>query len=298
MPSVIAVDVGGTSIKAARVDGRGTLLERRALRTPVADGADAVVAAIGDAVRAVHAPDVAAIGVVVPGVVDAAAGVATYAANLGWRNVPLRGHLDVAFGVPVVVQNDVRAAGLAERTVGSARDVPDCLIVVIGTGIAAVVVTGGVALVGAAGLAGELGHVCVHPDGDPCACGQRGCAERYGSAAAVARRYAERTGEALSAEDVAARLASDAAAAQVWAEATDALGALLASATLVVDPAQVILAGGLARAGEALRAPVAQALAARLAWRTPPDVVVSALGADAGLHGAALLARQEWAVRR
>jgi glucokinase len=289
---VIAIDVGGTSIKAARTDGSGAVLDRRSVPTPVHDGADAVVGTIRSVARELVDHDVQAVGVVVPGEVDDANGIAAFAANLGWRDVPLRAHLEVDLGLPVVLDNDARAAGLAERTLGRARDVPDCLIVVIGTGIAAVVVAGGVPLRGAAGLAGELGHVSVRPEGEQCACGQRGCAERYASGAAIARRYAERTGTVRAAEDVAARLVSDDAAAQVWAEAAGALGAVLAATTLVVDPSLIVLGGGLARAGETLRSPVQAALAAHLGWRAAPEVVMSPLAADAGVLGAALLAWQ------
>ena len=292
MPSVIAIDVGGTSIKATRRERSGVELARRSIPTPISDGPDAVVAAIRSVACELVEGDVLAVGVVVPGEVDVADGIAAYAANLGWRDVPLRAQLEVELGIPVALDNDVQAAGLAERSLGRARDVADCLVVVIGTGIAAVVVADGAPLRGASGLAGEIGHVCVRPGGELCACGQRGCAERYASGAAIARRYAERTGACLTAEDVAARLASDAAATQVWTEAADALGAVLAAATLVVDPSLIVLGGGLSRAGETLREPVQGSLAAHLGWRPAPDVVTSLLGGDAGVLGAALLAWQ------
>jgi glucokinase len=288
--TVLAVDVGGTSVKAARVAESGTLLERCAVPTPVSDGPEAIVVAVREVAARLHDADVVAAGVVVPGVVDRADGVARYAANLGWQDVPLgpllRGDLDV----PVRLDNDVRGAGLAERTLGSARGVPDCLIVMLGTGIAALVVAGGQPVTGGAGMAGEVGHVCVVPDGEPCPCGQRGCLERYASGAAVARRYAALTDSSLPAREVVARLDGDPAAAQVWTEATDALAAALAQCTLVLDPSLVVLAGGLAGAGEALRRPVADALAARLTWREPPALATSPLGPDIGVHGAALLA--------
>ncbi|HKC28012.1 MAG TPA: ROK family protein, partial [Jatrophihabitans sp.] len=194
--------------------------------------------------------------------------------------------------VPVVVDHDVRAAGLAERTLGAARDVADCLIVVIGTGIAAVAVSGGVQLHGATGLAGELGHVCVDPDGEPCTCGHRGCVETFASAAAIARRYRARTRRDRSAEQIVAALGSDPAADEVWTQATDALGLGLATATLLLDPSLVVLGGGLAAAGPALAEPTAAALGKHLVWRPAPRVVVSPLAGRAGLLGAGLLARQ------
>jgi predicted NBD/HSP70 family sugar kinase len=101
--------------------------------------------------------------------------------------------------VPTVLDHDVRAAGLAERTIGLARDRADSLVAVIGTGIAAVITSAGRHVSGARWLAGELGHMAVWPDGEECPCGQRGCPERYASAASIARRYAERGGERVRA---------------------------------------------------------------------------------------------------
>jgi glucokinase len=292
---VLAIDVGGTSIKAARVRESGQLLSRRSVPTPVAAGPDAVVRAIAELAGALLADGVVGVGLVVPGVVDAARGVVEYATNVGWRDVPLAAVVGASVGVPVVLGKDVHAAALAERALGPARGVADCLIVAVGTGISAVAVSGGTPVRGARGLAGEVGHVSVDPHGELCPCGQRGCAERYASGAAIARRYAARAGVTRSASEVAAVIAADEHAAAVWAEAADALGAVLAACTLAFDPELIVLTGGVACAGAALRDPVAAALAARLTWRPAPAVCVSPLAADAGLHGAALLARLTWA---
>jgi glucokinase len=288
--SVIAVDVGGTSIKAALIDETGATGRRSDVPTPVADGPAAVVTAIREITRSLAGPSVAAVGVVVPGVVEVATGTARYSANLGWRDLPLGELLAADTAVPVAVEHDVRAAGYAERALGRARGVGDSLVVVIGTGIAGVVVAGGAPVRGAIDLAGEIGHVPVHPDGEPCACGQRGCTETYASAAAIARRYLARTGRRAAPTEIVAARASDPVAAQVWAEAAEALGIALAGYTLLLDPSLVILAGGLAEAGPALRDPVRTALAARLAWRPPPAVEISPLAGRAGQYGAALLA--------
>ena len=292
MPHVIAVDVGGTSIRAAVLGIDGQVRRENVRETPAAQGPDAVLAAVREAARDLADPDVVAAGVVVPGVVDAEAGIARYATNLGWRDVPLRDLLAGDLGVPVVVEHDVRAAGHAELAFGSARDVADCLLVWLGTGIAGVVVADGRLIRGAQRMAGELGHLPVRPDGEPCACGQRGCTEVYASAAGIARRYASRTGVARPAAEIATRLADDPEATAVWADAADALGLALASATLLLDPAVIVLGGGLAGAGATLREPVMAALAARLAWRSPPEVRISPLAGRAGLLGAGLLAWQ------
>ena len=289
MSFVVAVDVGGTSIKAARVSAAGELAHAAQVATPVADGPDAVVDAIRALVRSL-ADGAAAVGVVVPGVVDVAAGVARYAANLGWRDVPLAQLLAGDTGLPVALEHDVRAAGIAERRVGRLAGAGDALVLVIGTGIAGVVIARGDAVRGAIDLAGEIGHVPVYPDGERCACGQRGCLETYASAGAIARRYAARTGTTRSAEDIVARLANDADATAVWGEAVTALGLALATYTLLLDPAVIVLSGGLAGAGAVLRDGVVTALAERLLWRPVPPVELSPLAGRAGLRGAALLA--------
>ncbi len=296
---VIAVDVGGTTIKGAVVDTGGRFEHELARPTPVADGPEAVLAEL-EAVahglvsraRAGHAR-VRSLAVMVPGVVDAEAGRATFSANLGLRDVPVRDLLESALGLPTVIEHDVRAAGVAERALGAARDVDDHLLVVIGTGIAAVAHAGGRTVTGAGGMAGELGHLPVWPGGELCPCGQRGCLERYASASSITRRYAEFGGRpATSAREVADRRRSDPAAARAWGEATDALAIALVSCTVLLDPGLIVLAGGLSGAGEDLVAPVQAGLAERLSWRAAPPVRLSPLGARAGLIGAALLAWQ------
>ena len=290
----MAVDVGGTRIKAAVLSAAGSVLRRVERPTPVADGPAIVVETVRTIAHELSGPDVVAGGVVVPGSVDVETGTAHYAANIGWRDVPLRDLLAADLGVPVVLEHDVRAAGLAECLLGRARGVADCLVVVIGTGIAGVIVSHGVALRGATALAGEIGHVPIYPDGDVCACGQRGCLETYASGAAIARRYRVRRGAAptLNAQDIAAARATDPWADQVWRDATTALGIALASATMLLDPKLIVLGGGLATAGGALLDPVREELAARLTWRAAPAVVLSACGSRAGQLGAAILAWQ------
>jgi len=294
-PAVLAVDVGGTAIKAAVIDQAGTVLDQVQRPTSPANGPASVVESVRAAASELARAGVVAGGVVVPGAVDVATGIARYSANLGWRDVPLRDLLAADLGIPVTIEHDARAAGLAEATLGAAHGITDCLVVVIGTGIAGVIRSAGVALRGATDLAGEIGHIPVYPQGEPCACGQRGCLETYASAAAIARRYRALSGDAggaLDAREIAAQVATDADARQIWAEATDALGVALATYTLLLDPVSIVLGGGLAEAGDRLLVPVRAALTERLAWREPPSVSVSVLGSRAGQLGAAILAWQ------
>jgi glucokinase len=235
----------------------------------------------------------AAVGVAVPGLVDEAAGVARASVNLGWQDVPLRRLLAERLGLPVAVAHDVRAAARAEAELGAAQGCDDWLLVTLGTGVGAAVVIGGRPYGGAHGTGGELGHMVVDPDGPECACGARGCVESLASAGAVERRYASEAAERPSAREVVERAGQgDEAAARVWREAVEALAAGLAAYVVLMDPERIVVGGGLADAGGALFGPLAGALAERLTFVDPPPVVAAALGADAGCHGAALLARE------
>lgn len=288
--NVVGIDIGGTTIKAGRFAADGRLLDRAAVPTP-ADGA-VIAGAVAAIAARLRDDGTAAVAAVLPGIVDRAGGVVRWSANLGWRDVSLRAQLESELGVPVVVEHDVTAAALAEHE----QTGTDLLYVGLGTGIGSAYVVGGTVLRGATGLAGEIGHVMVRSDGEPCACGRAGCLEVYASGSGVARRYAAAAGGQpstdVTAVDVVARQGIEPLASQIWAEAVDALAVALADATLLLDPARIVLGGGLAGAGERLSVPVTAALAAQLPWRPAPPVSISTLGGDAGIRGAARLAMQ------
>lgn len=292
-PQVIAVDVGGTAIKAVRCGAAETGFAAQAdvtRATPVSAGVPAVVDAIAAVIDELGHESVVGVGVIMPGVVDAEAGIARYSTNIGWRELPIRDQLAAATGRPVAIEHDVRAAGRAELTLGAARGYRDSLFVAIGTGIAAASIVNGTVAAGSGHLAGEIGHVPVYPDGARCACGQRGCAETYASAAAIARRYAEASGRAEPAERVIALAGQgDPAALVVFDQAVTALARCLVFATMLNDPEVIVLGGGLSLAGPALLDPLRAQLSDALAWRPPPALATAHFGARAGQIGAALL---------
>jgi glucokinase len=223
--------------------------------------------------------------------VDAATGTVRVAVNLGVRDLPLRALVEADTGLPTLVDHDVRTAGVAEFTVGLMGEARDCLIAIIGTGIAGVVRSGGQTLAGAIGLAGEIGHMPVWPDGELCPCGQVGCLERYASAASIARHYQALSGRKADARHVARmRDEGDPAATRVWHDAVESLAIAFASCTMLVDPSLIVVGGGLSQAGATLLDPLRTALAARVVWRDCPEVQLSRLGAQAGLLGAAIMA--------
>jgi glucokinase len=292
----LAVDVGGTTIKAELVDRAGTVVASEQRPTPPEERARDAVAEVGHALLA-HRPDAAVVGagVVVPGLVDRDAGVATYSANIGWRDLELVRHLGAEWRLPVQIANDVAAGGVAEHRLGAGVGTQDLVFVPVGTGIAASIVSGGHLVTGHRGETAEIGHLAVRT-GVPCVCGRDGCLEAVASAAAIARHYTALSGRRVAgAQDVADRLSTDAAARQVWQDAVEALADALAIVSLLVGPALVVIGGGLGRAGDALLDPLRVAVRERAHLVQPADVTASTLGDRGGVIGAALLARDGWA---
>ncbi|MEU6685156.1 ROK family protein [Streptomyces sp. NPDC046832] len=299
MRHVIALDVGGTGMKAALAGPGGEVLHRARRATGRTQGPDAVVAGILDFAAELHAhgterfgTPASAAGVAVPGIVDEADGVAVYAANLGWRDVPLRELLEQRLGVPVALGHDVRTGGLAEGRVGAGRGADRFLFVALGTGIAGAIGVDGRVEAGAHGFAGEIGHIVVRPGGAPCPCGQHGCLERFASAAAVSEAWATASGDpGADAADCAKAVDSgDPTARAVWHQAIAALADGLVTALTLLDPRVLIIGGGLAEAGETLFAPLREAVRARVTFQKQPSIVPAALGDAAGCLGAGLLA--------
>jgi len=301
--AVVAVDIGGTSFKGAVVDdsGRTVLSLSVAAGATGAESVDLVVGLLHElrAAARTSGHDVVGVGVVTPGMVDAERGVVLFASTLGWTDVPLGPILSAELGVPVEIDHDVRTSGLAESLFGASAGVADSVLVAVGTGVAASITSGGQAVRGALTAAGELGHVPAVPGGEACTCGQHGCLEVYLSGAGVARRYAAHGGlPGLDTAAVVARVGGvegvgtgvDAVADRVWADGVRALALGLTSLTLLVDPAVIVLAGGVSRAGSALVDPLRAELAAGLAWRAAPEVRLSELGTHGGRIGAAVLA--------
>ena len=280
------------------VDREGRVVSRLRRPTPPRDrGPDEVLAAILATVDELTAAapgnaGVNGVGLVVTGIVDERRGLAVRSENVGWRDVPVRSLVERATGLPVGFGHDVRAGTLAEWRLGAGQGLQDLVFVPIGTGVSAGIVVQG-RLVSGGGYAGEIGHVDLG-HGEPCACGGHGCMEAVASAAAISRRYAAASGRPVSdAREVAERMAAgDPAARQVWADAMAALGLALAWTAAILAPEVILLGGGLARAGRPLFEPVGQALDRHLGAVRRPRLVPAALEDEAGVLGAALLARE------
>ncbi|AFR31334.1 ROK family protein [Arthrobacter sp. Rue61a] len=294
--AVLAFDVGGTDIKAGLVDADGNVLGMRRVPTPLDSTRpgeavlDRLAGLAGE--LATEFPDVRAraAGIVVPGIVDSAMGIGVYSANLGWRDFPFMVEAEKKLGLPAAIDHDVRSAAAVEHRFGASRQFTEVVVMVVGTGIAAAVFSGGRAVT-AGGFAGELGHAQV-PDPDE---GPRRSTilEAIGSAGAITKRYNAQSRDPVDgAKEVLVRArAGEPRAARIWQDAVDALAFTICQCVNVIGTEAVVIGGGLAEAGDELLVPLRRRVDGILDFQWRPKLVKAQLGQDAGLLGAALNGR-------
>ncbi len=312
MELTIGVDVGGTKIAAGVVDRAGQVLDQVRVQTPASTAA-AVEAGICDAVAQLAARhEVSAVGLAVAGFVDQSRSVLRFAPNLPMADRPLRQVVGACTGLPVVVENDANAAAWGEHRFGGGRGADDVVMITVGTGLGGGIVLGGRLFRGAFGAAAELGHTRMVPGGLLCGCGNHGCWEQYSSGRALVReaRALARTDPGAAArllelahgdaEAIGGRMVTraaaegDPAAQGLLAVLGRWLGEGIADLASVLDPAVVVIGGGVSEAGDLLLGPAREAYEATLsaaAYRPHLAIVAAELGNGAGLVGAADLAR-------
>jgi glucokinase len=314
---IVGVDLGGTKILAAVFDARFRLLAREKRSTKPELDANGVIERVAGcinealAVAAIPHNAVAAVGIGVPGQVDTASALVLGAPNLHWHNVPVAKLLSRRLHIPVVVVNDVQAGTLAVKEVGAGKKLSDFVCMFIGTGIGGGIVTRGELYRGAAGLAGEIGHMAVIPhDGPRCGCGNRGCLEAVASRSAIVRRVvnAMEKGRKSVVRDLCdgdpARIRSrilaeayregDKVVTEIIHDACEYLGIGAANLINTLNPQAVILGGGLIEAlGDRMLPRITKSALAHTIAASPDRVRIkdSGLGDDAGILGAALAAR-------
>jgi glucokinase len=297
MRLMAGVDVGGTRVKSVLADGDGSVLLSHTASTPERPGAgvvDLIVDTVTTLLDMARSDGIdgrlAAVGAVVPGLVDEASGSASWSANLGWRDLPLRDLLLARLDVPVAVGHDVRAGLLAEFHAGAAQGVPDALFVPLGTGIASALLASGRVVAGTE-WTGEIGHVTVQPDGPMCGCGRRGCLEAVASASALGRAWRE-LGRDGDAETLSLAVADgDPEAVRLWESAIDSLVRVIAPVCAAAGTRVVLIGGGLALSGAVLLEPLRERLVSALGHERI-TVTRAALGDRAGALGATLLAME------
>jgi glucokinase len=312
MPLAIGVDIGGTKVAGGVVDDSGAIIDRERRDTPGHD-AEATEAVMVEVVRALAGRhDVRAVGIGAAGWIADDQATVLFAPHLAWRNEPLRDALAERIGPPLIVENDANAAAWAEYRFGAAQSQRVVVCVTLGTGIGGGLVVDGSVYRGAFGVACEYGHMTLVPGGRRCACGNRGCWEMYASGRALARDARELAADspiaaagmielAGSVDDLtgpivtAAAAAGDGAALSICTTMGRWLGSGLASLAAILDPSMFVIGGGVSAAGEILLRPAREEFAHSLTgrgFRPLAEVALAALGPDAGLVGAADLARR------
>lgn len=304
---VAALDIGGTKIAGALVDGHGRILHRAQRATPAQEDGETVMRAVEETVGELTGSPLwgraTALGIGSAGPVDASTGTVSPVNVPGWRDYPLvRRVQEAAGGLPVELIGDGVAITAAEHWQGAARGHDNALCMVVSTGVGGGLVLNGQLHAGPTGNAGHIGHISVDLDGDRCPCGARGCVERIASGPNIARRALENgwrpgpDGDTSAAAVAEAARAGDPVAVASFARAAQALAAGIAATATLVEIDIAVIGGGVGKAGDILFEPLRKALGdyATLSFVQRLTIVPAQMGTDAGLVGAAAaaLARQ------
>ena len=287
----VGVDLGGTAIKAGAISASGQILERRSIPAELDRGPQDLADRIADLARELDFGETVGIGV--PGLLDREAGRVIMSANLhqidGFALVDaVAERLEIPAG-NVALENDANVAALGEAWAGAGREQADFLLVTLGTGVGGGIVLGGEIQIGAGGLAGEVGHICIDPNGPLCGCGKHGCLETLASATAASSRARELDLPEDLAELSAQATNGDRRAQELLRDVGLDLGRGLAAATVLLDLRVYVIGGGFGAALELLRPGIEAGLEERAYGRVAEDYTIlpAELGADAGWVGAA-----------
>lgn len=314
----IGIDIGGTTVKIAIIDKDGTILNKWEIPTRLENGGSFIPADIWSSVEEkinelnILHEQLTGIGAGAPGFVETQTGYIYQAVNIGWKDYQLGEIMKELSGLPVYVENDANLAAIGENWKGSGNQADNMLAITLGTGVGGGVIAGGKILSGANGMAGEVGHITVDPNGAPCNCGRNGCLETIASASGIARlaiEYArknagkkselvqvyEKNGN-LSAKDVFDLAANkDKDAVEIVDYVTDVLGLALANMSAVTNPSRIVIGGGVSKAGDFLLSPLQRSFTKYALPRVneASEFVIAELGNDAGVIGGAYLVMKE-----
>lgn len=310
----IGIDIGGTKIAGALVDENGSIVREMRVPTPAND-VTALTSAVAEIINELASGcEVVGAGIAAAGFIDADQSHIVYAPNLSWRNEPFKANLEKLISLPVLLENDANAAGWAEYRYGAGVGTKHMVMLTIGTGVGGAVIADSRMLRGGFGIAGELGHIRLVPNGKLCGCGQRGCLESYGSGSALLKsakelvasgdpkgaRLAqlERAAGQLSGTEVYQAIQErDPGALELLSELGSWIGQAIGSLVAVLDPEIVVIGGGVSAAGDLLLNPIREAYLEHLparGFRPELKIVAAEFVNDAGVVGAADLVRQAY----
>ncbi|MBI3287221.1 MAG: ROK family protein [Chloroflexi bacterium] len=310
---VVALDVGGTKLRAALVDRQGRILHRDEVSTLAQEGPEAVIGRMEALIRHLTEDrEYGSIGIAMPGPLNPREGIVYETPNLpGWHNVPLAARIAKAFETPVRLDNDANLAALGEHRFGAGRGAEEMVYITVSTGIGGGIITRGELLYGWRGSAAEVGHMVIEPSGPRCGCGNRGCLEALASGTAIAREAIERiqAGAVSAILDLAdgevgsvtgktvteAAAQGDHLAQEILEQASYYLGIGIATLLNLLNPQLIILGGGVALSGRLPDEPMWRAIQehALPSIRRGVEIKYAALGDDAGLLGASVIAFEE-----
>lgn len=315
---VVGVDMGGTKILAAVINGKGEIVQQTKTATKPKKGPDGVIKRIERCIREaidgaeLEPSQIRAIGIGSPGPLDPETGVIIFAPNLGWSNVPLKAKLETIFGIPTFVDNDVNVGTLGEYAFGAGQGVKNLVGIFVGTGIGGGIILDGKLFHGINKTAGEIGHMIVDANGPRCGCGNFGCLEAVASRTAITKalqkailkkgqksRLLKLNGgklDQIRSQAIAKAVKrGDKPTVKVMQRAGKYLGISVASIVHFLNPEMIVFGGGVIEAmRNSLLDPIRQT-AAEYALPTTMDgvqIVKAALGDNAGVIGASVLARQ------
>jgi glucokinase len=294
----IGVDLGGTNLRAAAIDDQGKMLDKIAGSTDLQAGRDVVIQDMVQSIEALRARlgehNLRGVGIGLPGFILMDKGIIVGSNNMPeFENYPVRDEIEKRLGAKVILENDANAAALGEKWIGAGREVDDLVLLTLGTGIGGGIIVNGRVLHGSLGMAGELGHLTVVPNGNPCGCGNRGCVEKHASAtaiAAMARLIG--LGHDLTSEDVyKLAVAGNDRAKAIFRSMGEALGVALANLINIFNFPLYLLSGGPLPAWDYFAPAMLEEVARRsFTYRHAPTRIEKAtLGNEAGLYGAAYL---------
>jgi glucokinase len=298
----IGVDLGGTNLRAAAIDRSGAMLDQIA-EAHFSSGREAVLTGIVETISLLRgrygAEGLAGIGVAVPGFIQLKEGIVRNSPNLTLiENFPIRDEIERRLGTTVVLENDANAAALGEKWMGAGRGVDDLVLLTLGTGVGGGIISAGRVVRGFLGMAGEVGHLVVVPNGNPCGCGSQGCVEKHASATAVtSMARLMHLGDNLASKDVFDLAFEDgetgAKAREIWRVVGESLGAALATLVNLLNFPLYLLGGGVLAAWELFAPAMFRTVELRSATyrmsRSITRIERATLGSEAGLYGAAYL---------
>lgn len=312
---IIGIDIGGTAVKFGIIHNHGEILKKWEIPTNTSEAGKYIVDDIWDSLQKelrtekVDRSNILGIGVGAPGFIDSETGFVFEAVNIGWKNVDLANQLKEKSGLPVFLENDANVAVLGENWQGAGNQVKNVLAVTLGTGVGGGIISNGSIVDGENGVAGEIGHVTIDPEGLPCNCGRRGCLETIASATGIVRQAMD-----LIAENPTSKLADfvqahgtittkdifqlaktgDSLSNRIIKNTADTLGMFIANMGVIVNPSKVLIGGGVSKAGDQLLNEIVTAFEKYALPRAAAvcEIKIAQLGNDAGIIGGAFLVKQ------